>query len=189
MSDSLEKISELVGKASLCAKELVLKIPDMNDEVKSGLHEKALNMLLLISKVETSLEALREKRIVRGGQLGVVAGMSDEEVLAVEVNKLNKRLPRWARNLHQINSQIMSCFLRAAAESAGCVTEESLRDEFVKHGGNQDQFNKNFPQMKVISERNHGKVFDVVDGLVYVWPPAQPAVDAFIEEEKFQRIK
>jgi hypothetical protein len=43
--------------------------------------------------------------------------------------------------------------------------------------------------MKVISERNHGKVFDVVDGLVYVWPPAQPAVDAFIEEEKFQRIK
>ncbi len=36
---------------------------------------------------------------------------------------------------------------------------------------NQQEFYRNFPQMKTISPKNHGKVFDVQHGIVKIWEP------------------
>jgi hypothetical protein len=54
-----------------------------------------------------------------------------------------------------------------------------LRAEFVRTRGTEGQFDRNYPQMKMISKNNHGKVFDVENGVVKIWAPAKDIVEEF----------
>lgn len=180
MSTKLEVVLELSRKASLVARELALGIPKATEGRSDDLHEKALNLLLFNSQIETALQSLQEREKNSSKFLSKKNNeLSFEEVEVFEVAKLYRRVPRWARNPRQINSQILTCYLLLSAETSRTVTEGSLRQKFILLGGNEDQFNKNFPQMKMISERNHGKVFDVINGKVTIWEPAKLAVDEF----------
>ena len=179
MKSSIEKALDLAAQASATAKELALIIPRAITADHEGVHEKTLNMLLTCSQLETTLRTLQEREAtVSRFASRPTDDRSPKEIETTEVMKVNKRLPRWARNPSQINSKILACYLRTAAKG-GVVTEEALREAFVRSGENEDQFNKNFPQMKMISERNHGKVFEVIDGRVTIWPQAAEAVDVF----------
>lgn len=179
MKSSIEKALNLAAQASATAKELALIIPRAITTDHDGLHEKTLNMLLTCSQLETTLRALQEREAnVSRFSPRPIEERSSDEMETAEAIKVNRRVPKWARNPGQINSKILACYLRTAAKG-GVVTEEALREAFVRSGENEDQFNKNFPQMKMISERNHGKVFDVTDGRVTIWPQAAEAVDVF----------
>lgn len=92
-----------------------------------------------------------------------------------EVKKLQKKLPMWAIRQNQINAKILTLFLKLESQGLTEITEAQLAIEY----GNPSEFNRNFTQMKIIAEKNHGKVFDVVEGVIKIWEPARELVDQY----------
>lgn len=91
-----------------------------------------------------------------------------------EIKKVARRLKLWARRPKQINARILKAFLYLEKKN-GNVTEECLSQLFEP----EDNFSSNFQQMKIIADRNHGKVFDVSGGQVSIWPPVSDYVREF----------
>lgn len=82
-----------------------------------------------------------------------------------EVDKVTSRLPKWFNNTWQYNSQVLYAYLRLYEPSVGYVSYNDLRKE--ANIGNA--FTTNYNQMKIIAEKNHGKVFEQVGDKVYLW--------------------
>ena len=56
------------------------------------------------------------------------------------------------------------------------VHETDLKDRY----GNDAEFDRNFPQMKSIAEKNHGKVFEVdSSGATRIWQPVKLIIDEY----------
>ena len=94
---------------------------------------------------------------------------------AEEIRKVERKLHRWARNQQQINSKILNLFLKATMEGINNVTE----DELAKRYGNEGEFHRNFNQMKIISPKNHAKVFEVTSNVVEIWEPVRIYVEDY----------
>lgn len=93
---------------------------------------------------------------------------------ANEVNKVARRLKLWVKRPNQINTKILTAFLKLQA-SEGRVTEQRLRQEV-----NEDSnFDSNFSQMKIIADRNHGKLFNIENGEIQIWEPVKSHVEVF----------
>lgn len=92
--------------------------------------------------------------------------------VAEEINKIRRKLPKWAHNQQQINSKILTKYLALRRAGHDQITEP----EFARAYGNESEFYRNYPQMKTVSPRNHGKVFDVQNGYVQIWEPVADAV-------------
>jgi hypothetical protein len=91
-----------------------------------------------------------------------------------EVNKVARRLKLWIKRPDQINTKILTAYLRLQKKEEK-VTEESLKQEV-----NEDSnFDSNFTQMKIIADRNHGKLFSIENGEVTIWKPVSQYVDTF----------
>ena len=86
----------------------------------------------------------------------------------IEIKKVQKRVPRWFKRPHQINSTILLSFLELS-EQFDDVTVEMLRDKCR----NISDFEGNFNQMKNFGEKNHGKVFELKSGKIYLWKPVE----------------
>lgn len=105
-------------------------------------------------------------------------GSVNPDQYADEIAKVRNRLRLWAQpdRQHQINARILNAFLKL--ERAGAViTEEVLRSELP----DVESFESNFVQMKIIAEKNHGKVFDQVGPVIKIWEPVLPYVRAYEE--------
>jgi len=100
---------------------------------------------------------------------------SEDQVVS-EINKVANRITGWANNPNQINARILKSFLTLKREVGGRVTVEMLETEY-----GDANFSTNFTQMKTISARNHGKVFEVNGNLVEIWPPVFSHVQEFEE--------
>lgn len=82
----------------------------------------------------------------------------------LEIEKVKRKLPRW-KDSGQVNDRILKTYLTLYIKNQTVSLlelEKKCKDL---------SFNKNFPQMKNISRKNHGKVFDVINGFVYLWEP------------------
>lgn len=93
---------------------------------------------------------------------------------ANEVNKVARRLKLWVKRPNQLNTKILTAFLKLQA-SEGRVTEERLRQE-INEGSN---FDSNFTQMRIIADRNHGKLFSIENGEIHIWEPIKSHVEEF----------
>jgi hypothetical protein len=165
----------------LCEKSKALALEASKVSDSERLMELSLDILMLSQRLDSVVETLADQEKVKSEvATKKLTDQSPQELEVSEVIKLGRKLPRWARNKGQINTQILHCYIKIA-EVYPKVSEEKLREEFVKSGGDEVTFSKNFPQMKIISAKNHGKVFDVVDGEVVIWTPAVDIVETFKE--------
>lgn len=107
---------------------------------------------------------------------------------AQEVKKVEKRLKLWSRKPDQINSQILTCYLKLRYEErVEPVPLDLLRERYVREHSATDsrEFDGNFSLMRLIGRTNHGKIFDVdADNRVTVWPKAEAAVENFRKERQ-----
>lgn len=143
-------------------------VRDANREV---LQQSALAIYAKVIELEKELEHLVVAPLPRT----VDAGESDEQVIAAEINKVSRKLPKWAANQHQINSKILTRYLELRRQGITKLTER----EFAEKYGDQAEFLRSYPQMKTISPKNNGKIFDVRNSVVEIWEPVQAAVDAY----------
>lgn len=93
-----------------------------------------------------------------------------------EINKVARRLKLWTNKPDQMNTRILTAYLKLESEE-GKVTEQRLKQEISE----DSSFDSNFTQMRIIADRNHGKVFSINNGEVEIWEPIKQYVDTFKE--------
>jgi len=85
-----------------------------------------------------------------------------------EVQKVHRKVPRWLNNPSQYNYKILTTFMTLSNNNTAPISISLLE----KHSNIEDhKFTSHFNQMKIISERNHAKVFDEMYGEVKLWEP------------------
>ena len=171
---------EAIEKIKGMAKQLTLDISEgAEGPSKEKLHKNALELLLEIHQLENVYiqSYSSSKKTTKKSKRLPDDTANDESIIKDEINKLHRRIPLWARRQHQINSKILTLFLRMENEGLTDITEEMLLDRYE----NKSEFYTNFQQMKAIAPNNHGKVFDVNKGIVKIWTPVQSLVDEYRE--------
>jgi len=98
-----------------------------------------------------------------------------------EVKKVRNRLRLWSRRPQQINARILTAFLNLRRSGMTQITEQSLRSELPS----DLPFDSNYAQMKIIADRNHGKVFETNGDQVSIWAPVEADVREF-ERQTFK---
>ena len=106
-------------------------------------HSEIVHSLIVLSEIEGLL--VKPK-----------APEANEKTNINEVKKVNRRLKLWAKRPNQINSKILNAFLKLERSGATTITEIDLRNELP----DEKSFESNFVQMKIIAEKNHGKIFE-----------------------------
>lgn len=98
-----------------------------------------------------------------------------------EIKKVRRKIPRWFKNAHQINSRILVAFLKLKNDNVR-VTPTALRE----HCSEINDFEGNYNQMKNFGEKNHAKVFEENNNTIELWKP----VESFILESfKARRMR
>lgn len=117
-------------------------------------HSEIIQSLILVSEIE-SLFALPKKT-------GAPSGSENHEA-----KKVRRRLRLWAGRQNQINAKILNAYLRLQKSGRKTITEQDLKNELP----DEQSFDSNFAQMKIIAERNHGKIFDQHGEQITIWGP------------------
>ena len=132
---------------------------------KTALHKQTMELIVGIAEIKKQL-------------VSQPAAINNDEELN-EVNKVARRLKRWANNQTQINAKILNEYLKLKRDGVKHITEGVLRTNV----GDDATFFKNYPQMKIISPKNHGKVFHIVDDGrredIVIWEPVRSSVDEY----------
>jgi hypothetical protein len=150
-------------------KQLEVLLSDMAFQVSQNapakeIHSQIVQALVVVDKLKT----------LKGG---VSSSDNTEQAQTAEINKVQRRLRLWAKRHNQINHKILVAFLRLRNTGQETITESDLR----KSLDDADTFDTNFVQMKNISEKNHGKIFEQLGERVVIWPPVEKYVIEFEE--------
>lgn len=95
-----------------------------------------------------------------------------------EVDKIENRIPKWFRNPHQINSKILIAYMELLGD------EKSVPFHKLEASCHSIKtFHSNYNQMKIISEKNHAKVFEEAGNRITLWEPTRTFVKK--EYEKY----
>jgi len=159
--------SKIQGLVACLKQDTETLIADIQYKGLGGeISEKALGMLLKIVELEQ-----RCKRISIGEY--PTNKPSSAEIDLTEMNKVERRLKLWSRpdRQHQVNAKLLNLYLKLT-EEGGLVTVDQFREAY----GDDAEFLQNYPQLKNISPKNHGKVFDEVNQVVSIWQPVEQYV-------------
>lgn len=158
-------------------RKIALTLPNiMEKQDVMEIHGDVLDSLLLLAEIEKVLESapLARKETSRLDEDKDTSAVNYDETVSDEVAKVKRKLPRWAKNPHQINHKILKLYLELQSEQPE-ITESLL----MEHYGDHAEFLRNYNQMKMISTNNHAKVFEVNNGLVTIWEPVVDLVSNF----------
>ena len=117
-------------------------------------HSEIIQSLILVSEIESNLIAPKKTNASSGSEIH-------------EANKVRRRLKLWSGRQNQINAKILNAYLKVQRDGKSVITEQDLRNELPE----ESSFETNFTQMKIIAERNHGKIFDQHGERVTIWDP------------------
>ncbi len=139
----------------------------------SELEEKLLS---IITNTQLLLEESKNQRFSKTSNYSKI---NDEDT---EIQKVKNRVLRWIKNPDQYNAKILNTFMALSNNNQHPIPVSTLE----KHSGlNYSKFITNYNQMKIIAERNHGKVFEEKDGEVTLWEPvAEFIMDLYANQEK-----
>lgn len=99
-----------------------------------------------------------------------------------EIRRIKKKIPSWFSKPNQYNHKILVAYIKLSNKNKNTVTIEELEKESGLK--NSQVFISNFNQMKIISYKNHGKVFTEENGIVTLW---FPVADYIVEE--YEKMK
>ena len=103
------------------------------------------------------------------------------EIEIYQINKVTTKLSKWFNNKNMICSQILINYLKLE-EKYDSVDYDVLAEKCK----NIKTFQSNFDQMKNFGEKNHGKIFEILDSKIKLWKPVKNEV--YIEYKKFKKV-
>ena len=136
------------------------------------IHSEIVQSLVIVSEISKLLET--------GNNSQHEKQYSTEE--SKEVEKVRSKLNLWAKKPLNKNSRILNYYLKLERSGMPIITESALKS------GLPDliTFKSNFNQMKYISAKNNGKIFDQYGDKVMLWEPIIPYIREY-EELVFHR--
>lgn len=96
----------------------------------------------------------------------------------IEIEKMERKLPKWFRNPSFICSQILINYLELKS------AENSVTYEMLERKCNLKTFKSNFDQMKNFGIKIHGKVFEKTNSIITIWEPVRENVE--VEYKKYK---
>jgi len=87
-----------------------------------------------------------------------------------QIDKVKRNVPKWFKKPDQINSKILLKFLELDSHQIN-ITSDKLEYEC-----DLDTFKSNFAKMIDFTEKNSGKVFEIIDDNIYLWQPVKEFV-------------
>ena len=95
-----------------------------------------------------------------------------------EIDKVERRVFLWKRRKDQINSRILSLFMKLSDNGENGIFLDMLRDEFdTLYPEESHLFDTNYNQMKNFGSHNHAKVFEEDEEYtVRLWYPARDII-------------
>lgn len=151
MKTAIFKLSELKNKLESAA-FLVSK-----EGAAKEAHAELIQGLIIVSELKSIYETPKDSS----------SPLALTKKDSLEINKVSRRLKLWAKRPNQINSKILNAFLKLERSGVSVITENNLRNELSE----EKSFESNFAQMKIIAEKNHGKVFEQYGENIVLWPP------------------
>jgi len=173
--DKISKALEIARTVKSRLKTVAISLPLAREAGEQAtIHGDILDLLLLADNLEKLLESsifpVLEPPTTESLQSENIN--SSQNAISEEIEKVLRKLPRWAVKPQQINSRILKLYLDLESSGEVKITETLLMERY----GNHAEFIRNFDQMKMISPKNHGKVFDVQNGVITIWEPVKDAV-------------
>jgi len=87
-----------------------------------------------------------------------------------EIKKVKRKIHLWFTNKEQINSKILYAFIKLYQDNKKVTFEELKKETKIK------TFDSNFDQMKIISPKNHGKIFEQDGNYVRFWEKVEDII-------------
>ncbi len=132
------------------------------------------NHLLLI--IGNAQSILNNKKLKRKNMFVSSSNIQESE----EIKKVHRKIPRWLNNPSQYNYKILTTFMQLSNNNSIPVSVSLLE----KHSNiENNKFVSHFNQMKIISEKNHAKVFDESYGEVKLWEPVADFIVKLYEQK------
>ncbi|MFA6760501.1 MAG: hypothetical protein WCR69_05585 [Sulfuricurvum sp.] len=154
----IDKLQNILEKSKISYRESVLL---GNDKLEESLLSILSDIKYLIENYENSTPKERKMAINKN--------LSKED----EIQKIYRKIPQWLKKPHQLNHQILVTFMRLSNSNEFPIPLSTLERSCEM---DSKKFNSNFDQMKTISEKNHGKVFEEKSGNVILWEPVSEFV-------------
>ena len=79
---------------------------------------------------------------------------------SIEIDKVERKIPKWINNPTQINSRILGLYMLLSKNGSRSISYDRLREEYLNKF-NDDKFDRNYVQMKNVAEKINAKVFSV----------------------------
>ena len=144
-------IKQILDDAKVAYKESI----KINNEVLES------HLLAIIGNAQS---ILNKKDLVKE-QTSMHKNGNDE---SSEVQKVYRKVPRWLNNPSQYNYKILTTFMKLSNNNSTPISISLLENN---SNIEDNKFMSHFNQMKIISERNHAKVFEESYGEVKLWEP------------------
>ncbi|GEM_PF-1238233 len=107
----------------------------------------------------------------------------EKALMAEEVAKVERKVPKWLNNPHQINSQILQLFMTLSKNNEMVIKRDELQTEFERD--HRDPFYSNYVQMKNFGPKNHAKVFEEDSwGNIRLWKPVADFIVGLYESKQ-----
>ena len=130
----------------------------------------------IITDTKKLLDKVSDKKIITNN-MSSKNRTEDEEIIRVK-----KKIPSWLSKPNQYNHKILVSYMKLSNKNRNTVTTEELEKESGLK--NSQTFISNFNQMKIISYKNHGKVFTEENGVITLW---HVIADYIVEE--YEKMK
>lgn len=179
---------DLINKIKEDAQQLVLDIGQAKQHTE--LHERAFRILMNSIELESSQnDAFEIDSSIQRHQKSFEEQHKDGmtiafEKLRVEKLRVKKKLILWAKRPNQLNHKILRKYLELRNNGNTQITDDLLCDALIKDESitSKNTFYSNFAQMKTDSPKSHGKIFEIIDGVVKIWEPVVEYVESFNEK-------
>ncbi len=174
---SVEDLKDQITSPEYEEKLKMLLKEDLLRRYEKGTVEKVINNLSFLLYEDNPLEELLEKeeeeQEIKIDQQEINLEEPETNYLLDgekknEVDKIENRIPKWFNNPHQINSKILIAYMELLEDGKSVPLnklETSCRS--IK------TFQSNYNQMKIISEKNHAKVFEEAGSRITLWEPTR----------------
>jgi len=101
-----------------------------------------------------------------------------------EIEKVRRKTRKWLINPQQSNSIILTTFMKISKNNEYPVSVEQLKNEL-----NMDDkvFLGHYNGLKLISKKNHAKVFEEKNKMIELWRPVSEYIIALFRESEFRK--
>jgi DNA-binding transcriptional MerR regulator len=155
------------------------RIPEIEDKIKVHFLPIKKNQTQTIDSATSKAQNTYQRTIVpiQGSDLQQASNPVRTE--EAEIVRVEKKVPKWFNSPHQANHKILVAYLNLLGDG-----ESVPLTELQRACSGFENFGTHYLVMKVITERNHGKVFEEKNKQVFLWAPVKEFIKA--EYEKFQ---